>query len=356
MSADLPFDGAPPPEAGLAMTLAVVAAAATPLLLLDGECSIFAASQSFRDAFGLAPVPAPLGSIFDLGGGEWNLLRLRSLLEATLAGDESIPAYERDLALPGRGRRRLVLNARKLVYPGDGGRQQLLLAVADVTDLRLADEAHERLLREKVLLLKEIQHRIANSLQIVASVLMQSARRVSNDESRVHLCDAHSRVMAIAELQTHLSGAPEGQVDVRSYLDKLCQSVSASMIDDHKRLTIVVIADSGSVSADVSVSLGLVVTELVINALKHAFAPDMRGRITVNYRSNGDEWRLEVWDDGRGMPKVAAAPGLGTSIVTALARHLKADVTVSDAKPGTSVVMRHRGSGDAKPALAEAAL
>lgn len=97
--------------------------------------------------------------------------------------------------------------------------------------------------------------------------------------------------------------------------------------------------DDSTVDANVSVSLGLMVTELVINALKHAFLDDRRGRIIVAYDADGADWTLSVTDNGVGMPKdpELAKPGLGTGIVEALARQLEADVQISDARPGTRV-------------------
>ena len=120
-----------------------------------------------------------------------------------------------------------------------------------------------------------MQHRVANSLQIIASVLMQSARRVQSEEARGHLQNAHRRVMSIAAVQRQLSHVQRRQRRTScTYLTQLCESLGASMIAD-KRLSISVTVDDSVVEADVSVSLGLIVTELVINALKHAF-PDQR--------------------------------------------------------------------------------
>ena len=77
-------------------------------------------------------------------------------------------------------------------------RSACCLAVADVTAARAADKLKDDLLREKAILLQEVQHRVANSLQIIASVLLQSARKVQSEETRGHLKDAHNRVMSVA--------------------------------------------------------------------------------------------------------------------------------------------------------------
>ncbi len=131
-------------------------------------------------------------------------------------------------------------------------------------------------------------------------------------------------------------------VRLRPYFTALCDSIGASMIRDHNQLSLDVNVDESSTSADVSVSLGLIVTELVINALKHAFPSDRSGKIKVDYHSHGPNWTLSVTDDGVGMSADAAAkPGLGTSIVHALSGQLQAVIRVADAKPGTAVSVAH---------------
>jgi two-component sensor histidine kinase len=172
---------------------------------------------------------------------------------------------------------------------------------------------------------------------------MQSARRVQSVEARGQLHDAHHRVMSIAAVQRQLAASSLGEVALRPYFKQLCESLGASMIRDPKRLSIAVTVDDSAVNADSSVSLGLIVTELVINALKHAFPARRHGVIAVDYRSDGASWTLSVADDGLGMPKGSGAPkpGLGTGIVEALAKQLAAEIVVADAVPGTSVSIIH---------------
>lgn len=93
-----------------------------------------------------------------------------------------------------------MLNAQRLDY-GDVDGVRVLLSIADVTDMRLAEKLRDDLIREKEILLREVQHRVANSLQIIASILMQSARQVQSEETRSHLTLAHGRVMSIAAVQ-----------------------------------------------------------------------------------------------------------------------------------------------------------
>jgi two-component sensor histidine kinase len=330
------------------LALALIAASNSPLLLLDGALSVVAASASFCRAFGLDAANVIDRPVFALGSGEWDLPQLKALLEATANGHIPPDAYEMELWRKGHEKRCLVLHAQKLDYVGEKEDVRLLLAVSDITETRATEKLNAALLQEKIVLLREVQHRIANSLQIIASVLMQSARHVLVEETRNHLRVAHGRVMSIAAVQRQLAESGLGEVGLRSYLIQLCESLGASMIGDPERLSIEVHADDSSIDSDRSVSIGLIVTELVINALKHAF-PDHSGKIVIDYRADGPGWELFVHDDGVGMPKGATVvkPGLGTGIVEALARQLEADVIVAAANPGTRVSIVHR------PAVAE---
>jgi two-component sensor histidine kinase len=335
-------------EAANSLALAMVASSHTPLLLLDGHLEVIAASSSFCRAFGIDPGKAagrPLGA---LGAGAWNVPRLHSRLRATVAGQGKIEAWELDFQQPGLDDRRLILDAHKLDYE-DRTNVRLLLSISDVTDARLRAKLQDDLLREKAILLQELQHRVANSLQIIASVLLQSARRVESDETRNHLYDAHSRVMSIASVQQQLAASRLGNVELRPYFTDLCRSIGASMIRDHDQLSLEVSADDSVTTADVSVSLGLMVTELVINALKHAFPGGRHGTIRVVYRASGVAWRLSVADNGVGIPvePFSAKPGLGSSIIEALANQLGASVEIADAGPGTAVSIV--GFGEPRP-------
>jgi two-component sensor histidine kinase len=330
------------PDVALNLALAVIASSTAPLLLLGEDFKLIAASKSFCRAFQIEPQGVAGRTLAELGAGEWDLPQLTTLLRATAAGYAEVDAYEMDLKRPGQDDRRLVLNAQKLDY-GTGESVRLLLAVSDVTEARIAEKLKDDMVKEKAILLQELQHRVANSLQIIASVLMQSARKVQSDELRTHLYDAHHRVMSVAALQQQLAAPRTGGVELRPYFAALCDSIGAAMIRDHNQLSLEVSADESITGADVSVSLGLIVTELVINALKHAFPGDRNGKIKVGYYSNGPNWTLSVTDNGVGMnaDALVAKRGLGTNIIEALAKQLRAVIKVSDADPGTAVSVVH---------------
>lgn len=202
------------------------------------------------------------------------------------------------------------------------------------------------MLRQKQNLLQEMQHRVANSLQIIASILLLKARAVTSEETRLHLNDAHRRVMSVAAVQQHLH-ASEGidEIEVSSYLNTLCASLGTSMIGESRPIGIKVIADAGMINSARAVSIGLVVTELLINSIKYAF-PFSRANalIEVRYEIRGSDWKLTVSDNGIGKlldEAIKPTGGLGTTIVKALVRQLEAQMETISTPQGMSIAISH---------------
>jgi two-component sensor histidine kinase len=331
------------PESSSSLGVALVMSSSTPLILLNEDLVVEAASGSFCSSFSLSPDRVVGAELFALGDGEWDIPQLRSLLTATATGSAAIDAYETDLKRAGEPVRCLVVEAHVIdQHPDEALR--IVVAVTDVTEARQSARDNDALVLEKNVLLQELNHRVANSLQIIASVLMQRVRRVQSEETRGHLRDAHNRVMSIATLQRQLAATTTGEVALRPYFTELCASIGASMIADPKLLKLTVEVDDSVTTADRSVSLGLIVTELVINALKHAFPT---GNITVGFHSKAGGWSLIVADDGVGFPgdHASTKSGLGTGIVKALAGQLSAAVLVHSANPGTIVSIVSQDSG-----------
>ncbi len=184
------------------------------------------------------------------------------------------------------------------------------------------------------------------ALQIIASILLIKARTVQSEEARLQLEDAHQRVLSVSAVQKHLqlSGRNE-PIEIANYLSKLCETLAQSMIGDSRPISLTVESDAGSIVSREAVSIGLIVTELVMNALKHAF-PDSKpdAAIVVSYKVAEKDWKLTISDNGIGKPDVKASQskaGLGTSLIQALARQLDATVDITSDSLGTAVSMTH---------------
>lgn len=194
---------------------------------------------------------------------------------------------------------------------------------------------------DQEILLREMQHRVANSLQIVAGILSLKAKAVKSEEARLHLIDAYNRVMSIAAVQRQLLASKHSStIRIDDYLSELCGGLAASLTEK-VRLSVVV-DGTATIESNKAVAIGLVMTELIINALKHAFPLKRRGTISVAYQTEGSDWNLSVSDDGLANPSTnASRPGCGTRIVDALAKELDARVLVKSSPKGTRVSLVH---------------
>ena len=206
-------------------------------------------------------------------------------------------------------------------------------------ELDAALSERDRLLAQKEVLLGEVNHRIKNSLQLVASILATDARRADSAEVRARLGQAASRVQAVTSVHEMLYRSNEvSTVAFGPFLRELCKALNAG---NTGTAAIQIISDAVEVelSADAAIPLALVVNELVTNALKHAFVDRERGLIRVTTALEERELVLNVADDGSGRP-LEAPSGLGTRIVQGLADQLGGRVEIRDAASGYAVTVR----------------
>src|SRR6266702_3627887 len=285
-------------EDGRALAQAIVDTIREPLLVLDKDLRVVAASRSFYLTFKMVRQDVQGRPVYTLGDGQWNIPELRLLLEKIVPQDAVMEEYEVEQDFFGIGQRTMLLNARKVFYEGNS-HTTILLAIEDITERRAKERELKELLRQKEVLLQEMQHRVANSLQIIASILLIKARTVRSEETRQHLQDAYQRVMSVATVQQQLEASGFGdRIEIGPYLSKLCDSLAKSMIGDRRSLSVVVQAAAGTAVSSEAVSIGLIITELVINALKHAFPGDRAGEILVGYDVEGAGWCLSVSETG----------------------------------------------------------
>src|ERR1700676_4069970 len=331
-------------EDACALAQAMVDTVREPLIVLDKDLRVVAASRSFYVKFTTDPDETQGRHFYELGDGEWDIPKLRLLLEKIIPDHGAMDEYEVEHEFPRIGRRVMLLNACIVRY--EKAHTNILLGIEDITVQRNLERDKDDLLLQKDVLLGELQHRVANSLQIIASIIMLKAMSVESEETRRHLHDAHTRVISVAAVQQHLhTSAGLGSMEMLPYLTKLCEALAHSMISDGQSVSLRVLGRGGSSTCANAESLGLIVTELVINALKHAFSEKTKdGQITVAYDVSGTDWKLSVADNGMGKPDgVFAQPksGLGTGIVKALAKQLDSQVVTSSGPKGTTVSVTH---------------
>jgi two-component sensor histidine kinase len=343
-----------PDEDGRSLAQAIVDTIRQPLLVLDEDLRVISANRSFYLVFKMSRCDVQGLPIYGLGDGQWNIPELRLLLEKVVTQHAAMEGYEVEQDFSGIGRRTMLLNARGVLSEGKENRT-ILLAIEDITARRAAERELKEILQQKDVLLQDMQHRVANSLQIIASILLIKARTVRSEETRLHLQDAHQRVMSIAAVQRQLQASENGAtIELRPYLSRLCETLAASMIGDRRPIVLETQVEGGTASSSRAVSIGLIVTELVINAFKHAFPGEHGGgRVTVAYDLAEPNWRLTVSDNGIGKPAGRSEktnPGLGTTIIEALAKQLDARVDVMMDPHGTTVSIIPHSLRIAEPA------
>jgi chemotaxis protein methyltransferase CheR len=328
-----------------------------PLLVLDQNLRVVTANRAFHQTFRMNRQDIQGRPLYGLGDGQWDIPKLRLLLEDVAPQHAVVEAYEVERDFPIIGRRLMLLNARE-IFNRRNSRNLILLTFEDVTDRRAAECEIAELLQQKETLLQEMQHRVANSLQIIASILLLKARTVQSEETRLHLRDAYQRVMSVAAVQQQLLVSNPGEpIEIGPYLSRLCETLAASMTDDSRPISLKVQVEGGTASSAEMASIGLIATELVINAFKHAFVDDRAaGLIVVAYKATETSWRLAVSDNGSGtleghLKLDKPSSGLGTMIVEALAKQLDARVEVVRNPKGTTASITHGTSDPAWPPL-----
>lgn len=210
-------------------------------------------------------------------------------------------------------------------------------------DLHDSRDRLQALAAQQAVLLREVNHRVANSLQLISSLLDLQSRRTGDTQARDVLRRAAERVEAVSLVHRRLYTSDDvSHVEMNQYLAGLIEELQRSVGADDAGCRILLRADVAKVETDKAVALGLVVNELVTNAAKYAY-PGRTGEVRVEFRDEAGQLTLSVEDDGIGLPHGGAGPqgsGLGSIIVAAMARTARATVETLHAQPGTRVVLR----------------
>jgi two-component sensor histidine kinase len=209
---------------------------------------------------------------------------------------------------------------------------------------------------EREVLLREVNHRVGNSLQIIASLLHLQASSAAQDDVKAALTNAMGRVAAVAQVHRRLYTSHDlKSVLLNQYLESLLEDLRRSAEGNRmSRLTLK--AEPIEIDPDRAVAIGIIVNELVMNAVKYAY-PDGAGPIHVELRGEGDDLLLAISDDGVGL-NVKADPrstGLGQRIVSAMASKLEAGVERDPGHSGTRILVRFPRANAATTKSASAA-
>jgi two-component sensor histidine kinase len=308
------------------------------ILVLEPDLTIRFANRSFCHTFAVAPEHTVGRKLYEIGNGQWDIPKLRTSLETIISDRQTIEAFEVEHFFPSIGRRIMLLNARTVYRPGNKIKQ-ILLAIDDVTEpARLEREhaaAHERI----GMLLQELTHRVKNSLQLIAAIVVTEARRLESGEGKAALERVARRITALGHLYSKLSEADIIEaVDAAAYLNELCRDLIASVYKDGDAFIMLKTdIDSELLPTDRAIPIGLIVNELVTNAVKYGFPGEAKGTVMVTLKRLPGELRLTVADDGQGLDPRRADSGLGGRLVDGFAQQLGGQVERKSDSQGTAV-------------------
>jgi two-component sensor histidine kinase len=225
-----------------------------------------------------------------------------------------------------------------------------LQGAANILGMAIERERRERSLKAALerdqFLLKEMSHRVKNSLAIVASMLHLQARDVDNAELTGHLDEASHRVSAVARAHDQLFGGSDiERMDIGRYIAGVCKDLDESVAKCHVHTDV---EEGIEIATDRAISVALIVNELIANAAKYAYQGRSAGNVWVKvYRTSGDGFAISVRDEGAGLPAdfdPRQDKGLGMKIVTSFAQQLNARLAVRACDPGTEFVLSMRTS------------
>lgn len=226
-------------------------------------------------------------------------------------------------------------------------------------EVREARDRFEALAAERAMLMREVNHRVGNSLQLIASLLTLQGNAAASADVKTALSDATGRVHAVAQLHRRLYTSDDvQQVAIDQYLSALLEDLRRSA-DSNRAAQVTLDADPVDTHTDGAVAVGVIVNELVMNAIKYAY-PDGAGPIRVSLKNSGpDSAVVSVDDDGVGFNESAnpTSTGLGQRIVKAMASKVDGQVSHEQKQPGTRVsvafsLTRKRPMSDATGAAA----
>jgi len=209
----------------------------------------------------------------------------------------------------------------------------VVVAYRDISELKAVQQRLRTSLREKEILLKEVHHRVKNNLQVVSSLLYLQAVKAGEGPAAVMLQDSLNRVRSMAMVHEQLYGSHDlARIDLSEYLRRLSASLLDSYAPQSGQVQVEVDVQDISLAVDQAIPCGLIVTELVSNALRHAFPQGQGGRIYIHCADDGDgRYRVEVSDDGVGLPErplYAGSDTLGLELVDMLVEQLHGHMEV----------------------------
>jgi PAS domain S-box-containing protein len=211
------------------------------------------------------------------------------------------------------------------------GTKKSLISLIDITERKKAEILLKASLKEKELLLREIHHRVKNSLQIISSLLSLQADEIDDKEIVERYNESENRIHTIALVHESLYNSNDiSEINFHDYVESLVQNIKDSYNIDIKNIIITLELDDYELGIETAIPLGLIINELVSNAIKHAFI-NQEGNILLKLTKSDDIYELTISDDGKGLRNdfdMDNEKSLGFILINALVKQLEGEIEV----------------------------
>ncbi|MBN1531283.1 MAG: PAS domain S-box protein [Spirochaetes bacterium] len=280
------------------------------------------ANRTFAESVG-RPVSEIVGrtvwEVFPREEAEQRFTTLKQVLES------GVPR-EIEVRLPRSGGDRYYIASMNPVRNGEGNVQSVICTSKDITVRRRVEQALEQALEEKQALFRELLHRFKNNLAMITSLVGLEKNRAMSGETRLALENLRGRIESMANLYSilHRTGSDMG-IRLDQYIGQIAQSISRTYVTGMGAVTVK--TEMAPVDADMRIAapIGLIVNELLTNALKYAFPGGRKGTVWIGLERRDDEILLSVSDDGAGLPAgfaIGESSGFGMLLVKTMAQQL----------------------------------
>jgi PAS domain S-box-containing protein len=273
---------------------------------------------------------------------DYDGIRQRSL--ARLRGEPEPPQYEHILITRYGEEKWVLVSVGITEYRG---KPTVIATLLDITEAKKVEEKMKAALAEKIILLKEVHHRVKNNMQIISTLLDLQSDSIPDERSKTCLRESQNRIRSMSLIHERLYQSKDfSTIDAGEYIRDLSHSLFTTYAVDTERISLNI--DAGNVCLEINraVPCALIINELISNSLKHAFPDGRRGEISVRVSSEGGRITLEVADTGVGMPAgldFRSTETLGLQLVNLLSKQLGASISFNGGQTGSVAVISFPG-------------
>jgi two-component sensor histidine kinase len=239
------------------------------------------------------------------------------------------------------------------------GKEHWVAVQADITEQVQAQEQIQASLREKEVLLQEVHHRVKNNLQVISSLLYLQATKAERPDTRELFRSSRNQIHSMALVHEKIYGSGDlARVDFHGYVRDLTTSLLQSYGAASAWIDLALNVEQLQLGIDLAIPCGLIINELVTNALRHAFHERQQGHIGIDFQRSDGYYHLQIKDDGRGLPPAIdpeTTPSLGLQLVSTLVEQLEGSLDIQRAG-GTRFNIRFPADAQPEPLAAPADL